>query len=1104
MSNVIRPLGTPRVEVWDKLASDGGTRLCFVKEPLSLVTVESLEGAESLAMQIAGTAPTAAFVAENRVVRLWRSDSDYEEWPITGAITAKRDKGNRIDVLGQPTLYRLGTCGLVSEYDPASSNGLIQLDVGVSQLTIEEILQKYVIDHPVISAQLPWLTMGTMDFDDILIDLQWNAATPLQVARAGVAEIQKQLLPGQLAELAPLRRISNTSYAIDVVAGVGMARARVSLTLGRNLTSLEEKNDPTDRASQLMAVCQAIGGFPTFLGGARFKASATNSGAKTLVTNDPAGCAGAIGFDDQLIGWYLYREKTGETALITDSVASTQTLTLSTWPSGLANGEYFQFRINEPATGLLGSGNGLQPYYLEHPIYAATTAPGIGVKLRTLDRTDVASVANMVPNAIMRQWSNHAALPDGYTFSVNAWGSPAVAPSAGFGTFAYNNDPLFTKRGQSTFFSILFGTIVSPPFAFTPVRANQRASVIQQLYLTSGWDAAHKNAEITLRLGVMLADGTVKPWFDADRTGRWQPTSFRPADTWKPLAANAWDTIGIQGVDLTTESATEVNNYPPAAMRVQQADLDALPVDALGLVWILNLSADGTLGARPIEGYFDGAMFTITDEAAPEISEFGRANAVWQDVNVNLNDLAPPQKSYPVSMIDLYRMNPTLTEEQVGLGGPTLLNARDMGIVNVNTKRFTEVRKNHLVPGDIQVVLGSTKRKITTLVSRGSAGSVSGTGAGGGTTPGGTSNCGCGGTGPVTTGGGTSGPTILLTLDSLIADVPTIKATVSPGVVAVKFSTDPSAFPDLTTTQGETVDTTTPFTLVGSAMTPGDSLYVSALAYDNNGVESALATLLVEDPIGFTEPGTGQTMPVDFTEPGDGGATTSKNRWDFVNTMAAANVYNVVGGIEGNGSPEEHDVGSRPPYWQYDSTAPQIAAHSSDFYVVARFDLKGQTVASETPLIQAYFTQFAFTITPSRKVKLYVDDGANGFTLLGESAAAVIPATGFCRIDLRARSSNSGAGFCWVRVSDDPAVAGALVEMVPDVGGSNVHFFSGLTFWWSGSPNGSVINSIAIGTGLSDGDFGLTLGAVIDGVQWDNIYSLDPSGFGDYDWADNA
>ncbi len=68
-----------------------------------------------------------------------------------------------------------------------------------------------------------------------------------------------------------------------------------------------------------------------------------------------------------------------------------------------------------------------------------------------------------------------------------------------------------------------------------------------------------------------------------------------------------------------------------------------------------------------------------------------------------------------------------------------------------------------------------------------------------------------------------------------------------------------------------------------------------------------------------------------------------------------------------------------------------------------------------------------------------------------------------------------------------------------------MHYFSGLTNSYSGgSPAGSLINSIAVGGGLSGGDFGFTSGATLTNAQWDDVLSVDPTGFGDYDWLDSA
>jgi hypothetical protein len=214
-------LGTARCELFTTLGCASGTRIAaggFV--PVSVASsTESLEGDESATLTIPGTAEAASIVRERQTIRLWRSDSDYEEW-IVGPVSRTRNQGAHVDVTCRPPLYLLGEVGLVPDI-VASSDGLPRLDGGVSGLTPTQIITNYITTNPPIMAILPWLSVGTIEFTDPIPVFEWSRLTPLQFLRSLADTILNTLDVGQSCELAPLRRVSNTSYAIDLLAQIG-------------------------------------------------------------------------------------------------------------------------------------------------------------------------------------------------------------------------------------------------------------------------------------------------------------------------------------------------------------------------------------------------------------------------------------------------------------------------------------------------------------------------------------------------------------------------------------------------------------------------------------------------------------------------------------------------------------------------------------------------------------------------------------------------------------------------------------------------------------------------------------------------------------------
>ncbi len=484
---------------------------------------------------------------------------------------------------------------------------------------------------------------------------------------------------------------------------------------------------------------------------------------------------------------------------------------------------------------------GRVPYFLEHPVYVAPTFPGIGVKFRTINRRNLLGVSNLASNAIVGRWSDLAKLPDGYRFaSPFSFASTTDAPTpGGFFNFARETNPLYTRAGpQSLFFSATGGALIFPPIAWTPQFQGQSFSAILALFLTK---FANPGSVIAFRFGICLADGSVIPWYDPNRSVQLQPAGpsapGRPVDFYTRYPTNVWDSLVLRAFDITAPTTANGVTRPSAA---DIADLS----NAQGIVPMLTFEGGGS---ERIEGYIGGIGVIEARWEPDDVREHYDANRLHQITNVVLKRFAKPQERYPVGFVDLGRMGDA--EETIPEVGMTVLvNHPESGVVN-EIEEIGEVRTNHNVEGETEIVLGSETRRFEDFLNSGASptGGVTG-GTIGNAPPPGTAP---GGVTPPPTGG--SGPTIVLnqTIDG--SDVVTTFAFVSPGVVKVKFAASTTGFPDLATTQAATPTTTSPFVYLGidgsgTPLDPGDTLYVTALAYDNNGVESALAQASIGNP----------------------------------------------------------------------------------------------------------------------------------------------------------------------------------------------------------------------------------------------------------------
>lgn len=209
-----RARGVPSLELFTNIAALGGVGIpvgMSVDADTWSVT-ESEESPESMTFSTPRLSDSGLSVREGQVARVRRSDSDYDEWPVAG-ITIRRGEDAMTTVTCRPLLYRLAECGLVTDWLRNPADGLPALDWGVTQLTTREILQTYVIDNPDLNAVIPWLALGTIDPEDVLIDLDVSWVSVLELVKACVAALEAK------NEFCVIRlsRDGDTGYLLDIL-----------------------------------------------------------------------------------------------------------------------------------------------------------------------------------------------------------------------------------------------------------------------------------------------------------------------------------------------------------------------------------------------------------------------------------------------------------------------------------------------------------------------------------------------------------------------------------------------------------------------------------------------------------------------------------------------------------------------------------------------------------------------------------------------------------------------------------------------------------------------------------------------------------------------
>jgi hypothetical protein len=805
-----------RLDLWSALqCQPGATRLGFLRTIArgEAPAVFSVASDESFTVTVAAKRCLALGLATGMVIAVVFSDGSFDEWRVSQTVETSTEwtitcTSVMIDLVDDDVFV-----------EPAVS-GFPTFASGMADVTATAALEAIIADRASRGeASIP-LFVGTVSSTTVLPSVQWDTAGT--VARINAIQ-QAVLATGEACE--PRARRNGTSgYYIDLVDQVGGSAPLLSLRIGKHLVGdTQVTRQRQDQATVVIMRGGDLAGFPTAIGLARWLITDLTGSVATLA--DPAGGAGPIGADGQFVDGALYREADGTLLAITDSSFANQTVTLSD-PGALAEGDVVQFRTtSDPDTA--------KPIVeLPYPSRVAT----YGRKVGTFQRSAVIGVPNVAPNGVLNDWPDPTAMPRGYTAGTQGArlgpysATPTPIASGGWIDIAQNTDPDFASVGaRSLHFRALGGEIVSAPLKFVPWYLGQPLSLRIRIMPVSGFDAtANPAAWIRVWLGIMRAEGTVKQWLDPSRIISIKPTgSTTYPSTYKELSQGVWDDIELNASDITAASTLGAG-----FSGVTDDDIAALATDALGLVAVTEFFAESS---TPIEGYY-AAVFLAPAAATPDgMSEFGGANTLHQTGNLVLGEVSRETIEITATVLDLERANPTANAiDKIVLGG----NARLVDAVAPNEAfRQTQYTPDYLTAKKAQVVFGSLRKTLADLLVGAGDGSVQLGGASSAGALGSTAS----GTGVPVSGGGGGGlpaPVVTLTLDG--SNVPTAVWTVPSGVVKTFYAWSTSAQPTAADAlAGTEIDAPSDFTATTSAITTGDTVYITVVGQDALGQNTA-------------------------------------------------------------------------------------------------------------------------------------------------------------------------------------------------------------------------------------------------------------------------
>lgn len=397
-----------RLEIWTDYQAAGGTAVIDVPDPLSLRANFNIEhpDQEGLSFSLATTSRVRTSVTSRRVARVVFTDGTFDEWKILKDSNSPLRRPGLFDVTASPPIFALVECGI---YYTTGATGVRYFSYSADDVTPSAALTAFVFGTPDCPT---WIALGTVT-PTVKISISGEFATPLAIA----IQIRDAVRAKGIACELRLRRNGTTQYLLDLVTSVGSSAAVPEIRAAKQLIDYAYQHDTTKQATRIIprGPVDAFG-YDATLARARFTVTAVNGGTLRLTLADEAGGAGPIAYNDQYVGWYLFREKTGRTFQIVHSYAATQEIELASVSNFAAHSatapEWVSFRLTEALNGtrIAGTIAGTWKLY-----WFAISAINAGTKTFTLsdDWTTRPSADEIITNDEWVDWKAIRAVPVG-------------------------------------------------------------------------------------------------------------------------------------------------------------------------------------------------------------------------------------------------------------------------------------------------------------------------------------------------------------------------------------------------------------------------------------------------------------------------------------------------------------------------------------------------------------------------------------------------------------------------------------------------------------------------------------------------------------------
>jgi hypothetical protein len=620
-----------RVEVWNRWSAAGGTRQAVIVDPTDLKAVSNVAVTDHLDLTVPLTSDAAPFVVPGAVVRVEEADGVFDEWVVLDGPNDDDGAGTRT-VQAFPINAAVASCELVRRLD---SDGVSALDFESVGLTPTQHITQWVL--PALArGGMAWVVAGVITPTQTM-NLTFSWDSPLSVLQRIAEQTHMEL---------DIRRTGG-GYAIDLVPQIGSAAPIADLRFDRNLQPGSKRaRNMVDSATRVFPKgAREDNGFATM---SRATWKIVSTAGAVVVLADPAGGPGPIQFDGQLSGLNgttqaYFREPTGILTAVIGSNAAAQSVTVASAVSGsVTAGDLIQFRSDGAGSDLL---------WLDSPTDFAL----YGLKVGTVDASDVPSTNNLLKNAAMRSWPGSTSAP------------PPNWTKVGAGTVAQQSIAPFTRIGGFSIHRVGVADgdgLISDAVPIFPTAANRYFSGYAGLWVVSG--------QVRVELVFTTPGGPViEPLLP---------------DVASNSVIGQWEDLGASGIDAFAIGATAV------ALRVVQH------------------------GATVADFYIDYGQATQSSSQMP-FAESSGGTQLWQAANAKLATDAAPLVSYDVPIVDLAALDPTTwgADCKVVVGGKVRITDPKLGVGIIT--RLIELQRDYRVPGDTRIILSNNPKDLTEMLA---------------------------------------------------------------------------------------------------------------------------------------------------------------------------------------------------------------------------------------------------------------------------------------------------------------------------------------------------------------------------------------------------